>query len=306
MRHALGVPVHDVDCAFKLVRRASRRRPPADAQRSHGWRRDRPSARWPRADACARSRCAARRAGVHAMPARTRPVASSGPLASRDDVRRSRARHAGGRRRTRPAPSAEPMPSTGDGHRVMPVADGRSAIDRATTEPLRRHPARRRPRPRSRRVRGLPRAARARQPGADDHAHGPRQRGRRGARARGRRRRLRDQAVRRAELRSRIRAVLRRAGPRCSARTSCRRGRSRSTARSREVTLDGVPVPLTFSEFELLARTHGPARAAVQPPGAAARDLGRQRLPRPARRSTSTSGICARSSNRNPSSRVSS
>ncbi len=56
-----------------------------------------------------------------------------------------------------------------------------------------------------------------------------------------------------AELRSRIRAVLRRAGPRPAAGEPLTVGAVRLDRGQREVTLDGVPVRLTFSEFELLA-----------------------------------------------------
>jgi len=56
-----------------------------------------------------------------------------------------------------------------------------------------------------------------------------------------------------AELRSRIRAVLRRSGPRSLGGEQLSVGPVRLDRGQREVTLAGVPVRLTFSEFELLA-----------------------------------------------------
>ena len=56
-----------------------------------------------------------------------------------------------------------------------------------------------------------------------------------------------------AELRSRIRAVLRRAGPRPASGAPLAVGSVLLDRGQREVTLGGVPVRLTFSEFELLA-----------------------------------------------------
>ena len=56
-----------------------------------------------------------------------------------------------------------------------------------------------------------------------------------------------------AELRSRIRAVLRRSGPRPAAGEPLSVGAVQLDRAQREVTLAGVPVRLTFSEFELLA-----------------------------------------------------
>ena len=55
-----------------------------------------------------------------------------------------------------------------------------------------------------------------------------------------------------AELRSRIRAVLRRAGPRALGDEVLRVGPLVLDRSSREVTADGQPVELTFSEYELL------------------------------------------------------
>jgi len=56
-----------------------------------------------------------------------------------------------------------------------------------------------------------------------------------------------------AELRSRIRAVLRRSGPRSLGGDKLTAGPVTLDRAQREVTLAGVPVRLTFSEFELLA-----------------------------------------------------
>jgi DNA-binding response OmpR family regulator len=56
-----------------------------------------------------------------------------------------------------------------------------------------------------------------------------------------------------AELRSRIRAVLRRSGPRSLDGERLAAGPVTLDRAQREVTLAGVPVRLTFSEFELLA-----------------------------------------------------
>src|ERR671936_845321 len=55
-----------------------------------------------------------------------------------------------------------------------------------------------------------------------------------------------------AELRSRIRAVLRRAGPRAMGDEVLQVGPIKLDRSRREVTVDGDPVRLTFSEFELL------------------------------------------------------
>src|SRR5882757_8163276 len=60
-----------------------------------------------------------------------------------------------------------------------------------------------------------------------------------------------------AELRSRIRAVLRRAGPRGFDQDVLTAGDVRLDRASREVTLAGEDVQLTFSEFELLNRLMG-------------------------------------------------
>jgi DNA-binding response OmpR family regulator len=57
-----------------------------------------------------------------------------------------------------------------------------------------------------------------------------------------------------AELRSRVRAVLRRSGPRALGREAIVVGPVALDRGRREVTVNGEPVRLTFSEFELLAR----------------------------------------------------
>ncbi|HUN78148.1 MAG TPA: response regulator transcription factor [Solirubrobacteraceae bacterium] len=57
-----------------------------------------------------------------------------------------------------------------------------------------------------------------------------------------------------AELRSRVRAVLRRAAPRPPSSEVLRVGEVALDRSRREVTVNGEPVRLTFSEFELLAR----------------------------------------------------
>jgi DNA-binding response OmpR family regulator len=139
-----------------------------------------------------------------------------------------------------------------DGHRVLAVADGRSAIDRATTdrfdvvlldvalgagldgyEVCRTLRGRRNVVPiimltaldsEADAVLGL-------EAGADDYVtkpFGP------------------------AELRSRIRAVLRRAGPRALGDEVLRVGPLVLDRSARAVSVDGRPVELTFSEFEVL------------------------------------------------------
>ncbi|HEX8854799.1 MAG TPA: response regulator transcription factor [Thermoleophilaceae bacterium] len=141
---------------------------------------------------------------------------------------------------------------TREGHRVMAVADGRAAIDRATTqgfdivlldvalgqgpdgyEVCRTLRARRNVVPiimltaldsEADAVLGL-------EAGADDYVTKP---------------------FGLAELRSRIRAVLRRAGGRGLGDEILSAGRVTLDRRRREVAADGQPVQLTFSEFELL------------------------------------------------------
>ena len=85
-----------------------------------------------------------------------------------------------------------------------------------------------------------------------------------------------------AELRSRIRAVLRRAQGRV-VEGNLRVGPITLDRDLRRVTVEENPVRLTFSEFELLGCLMSRPGYALQPPGAAARDLGRLRLSRPAR-----------------------
>src|SRR6058998_1245976 len=144
-----------------------------------------------------------------------------------------------------------------EGHRVMAVAEGRSAIDRASTdhfdiilldvalgagpdgyEVCRTLRARRNVVPiimltaldsEADAVLGL-------EAGADDYVTKP---------------------FGLAELRSRIRAVLRRAGPRGFEQDVLTAGDVRLDRASREVTLKGEPVQMTFSEFELLNRLMG-------------------------------------------------
>src|SRR5881275_3174623 len=140
-----------------------------------------------------------------------------------------------------------------EGHRVMAVADGRAAIDRASTdhfdillldvalgagpdgyEVCRTLRGRRNVVPiimltaldsEADAVLGL-------EAGADDYVTKP---------------------FGLAELRSRIRAVLRRAGGRAYEGDVINAGRVTLDRSRREVTVDGEPVGLTFSEFELLS-----------------------------------------------------
>ena len=81
-----------------------------------------------------------------------------------------------------------------------------------------------------------------------------------------------------AELRSRIRAVLRRAQGRV-VEGSLRVGPVALDRDLRRVTVESDAVKLTFSEFELLGCLMSRPGLRVQPPGAAACDLGRQRVP---------------------------
>jgi DNA-binding response OmpR family regulator len=141
---------------------------------------------------------------------------------------------------------------TQEGHRVATVADGRAAIDRATTDrfdvvlldvALGRGPDGYEV-CRTLRARGnvVPivmltaldseaDAVLGLEAGADDYVTKP---------------------LRSAELRSRIRAVLRRAGPRALGDTVLSAGDLLLDRARREVTAAGRPVELTFSEFELL------------------------------------------------------
>jgi DNA-binding response OmpR family regulator len=143
---------------------------------------------------------------------------------------------------------------TREGHQVMAVPDGRSAIDRASTEDFdvilldvalgpgpngyevcRTLRSRRNVVPiimltaldsEADAVQGL-------EAGADDYVTKP---------------------FGLAELRSRIRAVLRRSGPRALGDEILTVGPVKLDRSHREVTVRGEPVRLTFSEFELLAR----------------------------------------------------
>src|SRR5438105_10609674 len=144
-----------------------------------------------------------------------------------------------------------------EGHRVMAVADGRAAIDRASTdhfdivlldvalgagpdgyEVCRTLRGRRNVVPVIMLTAGESEAdaVLGLEAGADDYVTKP---------------------FGLAELRSRIRAVLRRAGPRGFEQDILTVGPVRLDRASREVTLDGDPVKLTFSEFELLNRLMG-------------------------------------------------
>jgi DNA-binding response OmpR family regulator len=143
---------------------------------------------------------------------------------------------------------------TRDGHRVLGVADGRAALDRATTErfdvvlldvALGGDPdgneVCRALRHRNNVVPVIMLTARdseadavlGLESGADDYITKP---------------------FGQAELRSRIRAVLRRAGTLASEREVLRNSDIVLDRRTREVTVRGEPVHLTFSEFELLHR----------------------------------------------------
>ena len=81
-----------------------------------------------------------------------------------------------------------------------------------------------------------------------------------------------------AELRSRIRAVLRRAQGRV-VEGSLRVGPVALDRDLRRVTVEGDAVKLTFSEFELLGCLMSRPGLRLQPAGAPACDLGRQRVP---------------------------
>ena len=172
---------------------------------------------------------------------------------------------------------------TRDGHRVTAVADGRSAIDRASTERFDvvlldvalgpgpdGYEVCRKLRRRRNLVPIIMLTARdseadavlGLEAGADDYVTKP---------------------FGLAELRSRIRAVLRRGRPARLRREVLRAGPVVLDRRSREVTVDGAAGRADVLGVRAAARAHGRARAAAQPPGAPARDLGRQRLPRPAR-----------------------
>jgi DNA-binding response OmpR family regulator len=125
-----------------------------------------------------------------------------------------------------------------EGHRVMAVADGRAAIDRASTDHF-----------------DIVLLDVALGPGPDGYEVCRTLRGRRNvvpiimltaldSEA--------DAVLGLAELRSRIRAVLRRAGTRAMGEEVLVVGPITLDRAQREVTIDGAPVRLTFSEFELL------------------------------------------------------
>ncbi len=77
-----------------------------------------------------------------------------------------------------------------------------------------------------------------------------------------------------AELRSRIRAVLRRAGTRSMGDEVLTVGPIALDRAQREVKIEGDPVKLTFSEFELLDALMSRSGPPAQPPGAPAGDMG--------------------------------
>ncbi|HWK27099.1 MAG TPA: response regulator transcription factor [Solirubrobacter sp.] len=140
-----------------------------------------------------------------------------------------------------------------EGHRVLAVADGRSAVDRASTQPfdvllldVRLGPGSIDGYEVCRQLRerrnGVPiimltaldseaDAVLGLEAGADDYIVKP---------------------FRPAELRSRIRAVLRRVGTESRVNAPLTAGPITLDPGVREVTRDGVPVALTFSEFEVL------------------------------------------------------
>src|SRR3954468_24850528 len=213
-----------------------------------------------------------------------RPGGGSGdrrPLLSIGHAERLRAGHPGRRRRRAAARHAHPVLRAGGppGHRRARRAGGARPRGRAG---LRRRAARRRARRRAGRPRRRPRPAGPPRGRADHHAHRARQRGRRRPGPRGRRRRLRHEAVRaRRAAQPHPRGPAPRPGPR-------RRGRRvRGTGDDRPARAPGHRRRRAGARDVLRVRgalvPHGAPRQALHPPGAAARDLGRQRLPRPAR-----------------------
>ena len=148
---------------------------------------------------------------------------------------------------------------------------------------VRRRPARRRARPRPRRLRGLPHAARAPQHRPDHHAHRARHRGRHGASA------SRPAPTTTWPSPSASPSCAAASAPCCAApargpSTTCSSAaRWSSTAARASCAATAIPVQLTFSEFEVMSALMSAPGPAVQPAGADARDLGRLRLPRPAR-----------------------
>src|SRR4051794_33326980 len=147
---------------------------------------------------------------------------------------------------------------------------------------VRHRAARRRPRAAALRARRRAPAARASRGGADHHADRARQRGRRRPGPGGRRRRLRHEAVR---ARRAAQPDPRRPAPRARARRrghgEGRAGRHRpADAAGHRRRRPGAPDVQRVRAAEL---PHGAPGQALHAPGAPARDLGRQRLSRPAR-----------------------
>src|SRR5829696_1700734 len=146
---------------------------------------------------------------------------------------------------------------------------------------VRHRAARRRPRPAALRPRRRPPAPRPPRGRADHHADRARQRGRRRPGPGGRRRRLRHQAVRPGRA---AQPHPRRPAPRARPR---RRGNGQGRprrARPAHAPGDGRRRPRAADLQRVRAPElpHGAPGQALHPPGAAAGDLGRQRLPRPA------------------------
>ena len=215
VRRMFQLPVKDVDCAFKLVRRdlvqsfPLRRRGAmistelvvkclAAGGAPRGAGRPPPAARGRRTE---RREPASRRARVlrtgEATPQPARRRGTEQPVAG------YRSRRDGGAEPGHPRLRRRALAARGAAAVLRargPSRDGgarRARGDRPGQHAAVRHPAaRRRAGPgEPRRVRGVPHAARAAQQRPDHHADRARLRGRRGARARGRRRRLRRQAV---------------------------------------------------------------------------------------------------------------
>ena len=92
------------------------------------------------------------------------------------------------------------------------------------------------------------------------------------------------------------RAAARRARATAAPTRRCASARSRSIPGLRDVQRDGRAGRPHLLGVRDPARADGPAPPRPLAPRAAARGLGRQRLPRPALRSTSTCATCARSS----------
>jgi DNA-binding response OmpR family regulator len=255
LRYAFRLPVHDADCAFKLVRRDL----VAGLRLSWGGAmtgtellvRARAARERVREVEVGSAPRGAATAAAAAGPATTRRTAAAGALALRTmcaevvldmlvvddepDLRRALA-----------------DAFVGDGHRVTAVADGSSAIDRASTDrfDVVLLDVALGPGPdgfevcRTLRRRGdlVPiimltardseaEAVLGLESGADDYVTKP---------------------FGVTELRSRIRAVLRRASPRSFGAEVLQAGPVVLDRRSREVTVDGHPVALTFSEYEVL------------------------------------------------------